>query len=585
MRAYERTDEQVAQYLRLYSCLFKTTVPRWRRGIVDVAAGSQALVNHPIYKLTTLLETVFKSSPPITAIYHVINAIFQSAATEGQTSLSLWEQIEDEVKAEIRSSFHRYHGINNVLAKLKHYHQTLQQLVQRGQALHDNWSEKEGIMEEEVISSNIEGNNNNIPNNRTSDAHYPTTKKEMDELRSEMEAQRRQMKAHLQRMSRKMLIDDIYDHFVQLQSDAHLFHPDHYEDFLVYDKSVFNVFLSFVTHKWAVLALLRSECAQLSAVVVVENAPESNGEDPKFLEETYVGVANEFREELRALLSSGRLNEIGKTLFWGKHSFTCRKKTKKNRKRSKRVVVTYIEGLYDPEHYEIVCGHEIFTFSYKPGSQSSAYWSPCSFMTNFWFSPKDIYKGEGKRCLNSPTLCSAFAKNLECQRLEWDTNGNCWKYWTKRKDMWDEFRRVTCGSSPRRMYLETAMWIWDRITSPLLRMLGSHSLAPVGNKRTTASGYRCQPWKRQWPHRHGYDPQKYPGLRNDYCANPNDWVNGPWCYTLNPRRRWEECYDTRLPRKLFPGKCISPCGKHGYSYNWCVTPGKDMPHGGSWDYC
>ena len=30
MRANERTDERVAQYLRLYSCLFQTTVERQR---------------------------------------------------------------------------------------------------------------------------------------------------------------------------------------------------------------------------------------------------------------------------------------------------------------------------------------------------------------------------------------------------------------------------------------------------------------------------------------------------------------------------------------------------------------------------
>ena len=40
MRANERTDERVAQYLRLYSCLFQTTVPR---SSVNPASSNQSL--------------------------------------------------------------------------------------------------------------------------------------------------------------------------------------------------------------------------------------------------------------------------------------------------------------------------------------------------------------------------------------------------------------------------------------------------------------------------------------------------------------------------------------------------------------
>ncbi|XP_062980541.1 plasminogen-like isoform X2 [Elgaria multicarinata webbii] len=63
-----------------------------------------------------------------------------------------------------------------------------------------------------------------------------------------------------------------------------------------------------------------------------------------------------------------------------------------------------------------------------------------------------------------------------------------------------------------------------------------------GTVALTASGEKCQPWAAQAPHKHARTPKIYPckGLEENYCRNP-DGVTSPWCFTTNPRKRWEYC--------------------------------------------
>ncbi len=73
-----------------------------------------------------------------------------------------------------------------------------------------------------------------------------------------------------------------------------------------------------------------------------------------------------------------------------------------------------------------------------------------------------------------------------------------------------------------------------------------------GNEYRTESGYICQSWNKQTPHRHPMLPELY---RTDLdqahfsCRNPGGIGNRPWCYTNNPSVRWEYC-------------SISKCGEY-----------------------
>nr|XP_055041451.1 apolipoprotein(a)-like isoform X2 [Misgurnus anguillicaudatus] len=63
-----------------------------------------------------------------------------------------------------------------------------------------------------------------------------------------------------------------------------------------------------------------------------------------------------------------------------------------------------------------------------------------------------------------------------------------------------------------------------------------------GKISITESGYTCQRWDSQTPHKHEFIPSAFPVkfLEENYCRNP-DRLPRPWCYTTNPSKRWEFC--------------------------------------------
>ena len=64
-----------------------------------------------------------------------------------------------------------------------------------------------------------------------------------------------------------------------------------------------------------------------------------------------------------------------------------------------------------------------------------------------------------------------------------------------------------------------------------------------GDISRTLSGYTCQPWSSQCPHRHS-TPDAFPELidAGNACRNPGGQApRGPWCYTNNSSRRWDYC--------------------------------------------
>ncbi|XP_078691193.1 plasminogen-like [Branchiostoma floridae x Branchiostoma belcheri] len=60
----------------------------------------------------------------------------------------------------------------------------------------------------------------------------------------------------------------------------------------------------------------------------------------------------------------------------------------------------------------------------------------------------------------------------------------------------------------------------------------------------TLTGKTCQMWASQKPHHSLYNtPYRLPqaGLRKNFCRTP-DADRCPWCYTMDPKTRWEYCF-------------------------------------------
>ncbi|CAB3998077.1 Hypothetical predicted protein [Paramuricea clavata] len=81
-----------------------------------------------------------------------------------------------------------------------------------------------------------------------------------------------------------------------------------------------------------------------------------------------------------------------------------------------------------------------------------------------------------------------------------------------------------------------------------------------GNISVTSSGIPCQSWTEQCPHRHTMN-KTYPELNNakNYCRNPQNSGQRPWCFTTDRNKRWEYC---DIP------KCIPVDGSYG---NWSLN--------------
>ncbi|XP_024051597.2 plasminogen [Terrapene carolina triunguis] len=107
-----------------------------------------------------------------------------------------------------------------------------------------------------------------------------------------------------------------------------------------------------------------------------------------------------------------------------------------------------------------------------------------------------------------------------------------------------------------------------------------------GTRATTASGKTCQEWSSQKPHSHDYfTPVTHPraGLEKNYCRNPDGDINGPWCYTTDPRKAWEYCEITKCPPpkyecgkaktapKLCPTRIVGGCVSNPHSWPWQIS--------------
>ena len=84
-----------------------------------------------------------------------------------------------------------------------------------------------------------------------------------------------------------------------------------------------------------------------------------------------------------------------------------------------------------------------------------------------------------------------------------------------------------------------------------------------GTVNTTRSGRTCQRWASQCPHRHWRIPQDVVDGQNDsnMCRNPEGSApDGPWCYTTDPKVRWEYCNISRCPPRGRIGAHLNSAG-------------------------
>ncbi|XP_048210357.1 plasminogen [Perognathus longimembris pacificus] len=106
-----------------------------------------------------------------------------------------------------------------------------------------------------------------------------------------------------------------------------------------------------------------------------------------------------------------------------------------------------------------------------------------------------------------------------------------------------------------------------------------------GTRATTVTGTPCQAWAGQEPHRHSiFTPESNPraGLERNYCRNPDGDVNGPWCYTTNPRKLYDycdipqcvstsDCGKPRVEPKKCPGRVVGGCVANPHSWPWQIS--------------
>lgn len=81
-----------------------------------------------------------------------------------------------------------------------------------------------------------------------------------------------------------------------------------------------------------------------------------------------------------------------------------------------------------------------------------------------------------------------------------------------------------------------------------------------GMQSRTRSGRVCQRWDSQYPHKHPITAEAYPdaGLDGNFCRNPGSIGVSVWCFTSDPKTRWELCQPLGSPTR--PRDCL-----HGHA--------------------
>ena len=449
-----------------------------------------------VIQLALLLKSLLKMNPLESAIAGL--KVVEAIAKLFIRTPSLWEQIERNVRKEVKTAITNYHEAN-LLGILTFFHEQLENFIIRA-SVH--------------MSSQI--------GRKTPDLVW-----------------------------RKDFVNDVYNHYtLSVRANAHLFKPSNFEGVIIYDVSLFHIYFSFISHELVVLKLLESQCAGFNGTETID----------KYRVSYYTEKIEAVKKDLlKSALPDSK--STAKNLFWGDLNYDCSSKS-------------YI------------------SFSCKDawsGEMATYYWdvrwplvdgtSPRTW--NLYFADKEFAAdGTIKSCSGSAFFDYANGSFFnpgaydECGKVTWTSGGECRKI-SAHPAKYDPAGTV-CGVNPRRIYLNAARDLWHNFTAPTLLMIGEP--VPIGVKNVTFDGKSCLHWASM---EEQTTKMNWTGLTKNFCSNPDDWVNGPWCYISKTTRK--ECYDTNLPMKMFPEGCLSPKRKYGQSYEWCIEErSRNYPYGGSW---
>ncbi|XP_066104612.1 plasminogen [Saccopteryx bilineata] len=162
-----------------------------------------------------------------------------------------------------------------------------------------------------------------------------------------------------------------------------------------------------------------------------------------------------------------------------------------------------------------------------------------------------------------------------------------WCYTTDPRVRWEFCNLNKCSDSPETVtHAPPEAQVINAESPAEADCMFGNGKAYRGKRATTASGTPCQGWAAQEPHKHGiFTPQTNPraGLERNYCRNPDGDPNGPWCYTMDPKKLFDYCdvpqcvsssFDCGKPKvepKKCPGRVVGGCVANPHSWPWQIS--------------
>ena len=93
------------------------------------------------------------------------------------------------------------------------------------------------------------------------------------------------------------------------------------------------------------------------------------------------------------------------------------------------------------------------------------------------------------------------------------------------------------------------MWVINNYASTLSMLYvgpdcySGHGRGYNGTVNVTRGGIPCQQWNLNYPHQHLLGYENHPELQggHNYCRNPGERGERPWCFTTDRETRWDYC--------------------------------------------